>query len=341
MSALTLESGDRSLLLAWDRPETFGSALERYEVECREAGAAAWESYPAVGPDRTETSVVGLAAARSYECRVRAVTAAGIGDWVVGAGTVGGPPQSPVSITVEPRDGGGRATVVPGPDGGAEIIGYRVACAEVDPPGPAREVGTTPDGDAILLAGLVNATPHQCSAVAVNRFGESDPSPLSNRFVPCGSLLECNPWLVWLIGLLLGLLLLALAWLLLKAFRDRLRPFITAEVDGLPPENVGRGPTVHIDLLRNARGDVTQIAPAGPGAELTVTYRGSDRFAVLTPNGDEVQLESGQPGQIVDSSGALHQLTLRGYRSMPVDDAAFDDVATNQSEGWPTEERSR
>lgn len=327
--SVSVATGDRSVRISWRRPMT-EVPLDRYDLQCRTVGAASWQAYPEIRPDATETTIDGLEAMSEYECQIRAVSTAGISGWAGDTATVAGPPAAPVSITVEARDAGGFAVVVPGPDGGSAITGYEVACQRSGDPSTLQPVETAADGTGIVLASLTNEVPYECAASAVNRYGVGPASVLSAPFTPCGSILQCVPWLTPLLILLLGLLLAALAFWLLRWYANRLRPWITAEVDDLPAELLGRGPIVHMDLIRNARGMVTQVSPSAPGAELSVTYLGGDRFTAGTALGEPVELQDGFPTAIVDGTGSSHRLTVRAYREAPVDDPAFagDDSAS-------------
>ena len=59
--------------------------------------------------------------------------------------------------------------------------------------------GAGPD-PTVVVAGLTNGETFQCVAYAENGAGRSAASPVSASFTPCGGLLGCNPWIVFVLA---------------------------------------------------------------------------------------------------------------------------------------------
>ena len=80
----TVESGSLSLRVTWTTPQTDVN-ISRYEVQYRRSGTTSWSSAtPLSGsPPATSTVLTGLDAGTEYNIRVRAVSAAGAGEWSV------------------------------------------------------------------------------------------------------------------------------------------------------------------------------------------------------------------------------------------------------------------
>ena len=80
----TVESGSLSLRVTWTTPQTDVN-ISRYEVQYRISGTTSWSSAtPLSGsPPATSTFLTGLDAGTEYNIRVRAVSAAGAGEWSV------------------------------------------------------------------------------------------------------------------------------------------------------------------------------------------------------------------------------------------------------------------
>ena len=80
----TVESGTSALRVTWTTPQTDVN-ISRYEVQYRRSGTTSWSSATplSVSPPATSTVLTGLDAGTEYNIRVRAVSAAGAGEWSV------------------------------------------------------------------------------------------------------------------------------------------------------------------------------------------------------------------------------------------------------------------
>ena len=80
----TVESGASALRVTWTTPQS-DVAISQYQVQYRRNETTSWSSAtPLSGsPPATSTVLTGLDAGTEYNVRVRAVSAAGAGEWSV------------------------------------------------------------------------------------------------------------------------------------------------------------------------------------------------------------------------------------------------------------------
>ena len=179
--------------------------------------------------------------------------------------------------------GDAEATVSVAAIDAAPVRAYRFECsADNGATWPAAADSST--GAATVVGPLVNGTEHVCRAFAGNERGTSPASLFSDPFRPCGSLVECNPALLPAAGALLALVLILLVVALLAWWRSRTRAWVSATVDDFDPVNLGRGPSVGLNFVRDASGGAIQHVVRGSGSrsDVGITYRGGDRFAIKT-----------------------------------------------------------
>jgi Fibronectin type III domain len=308
--------GDSSVDLRWTEPADVGtSPVEGYQARCTPSAGGE----PVQSDVVTETSVVveGLANGAEYRCEVATVRGGVPGAWTPASGvlTPFGPPPAPNKPNVQPQDRSALITVTIPAE--APVTGIAYECS---PDGGRtwavrREFEGGPQ--AAEVNALTNGVEYVCRAIASNAAGVGAPSPHSDAFKPCSGLVECNPLVVPIFGLLLAALALALGWLLWRWYASR-RVWITAQVDNFYTVTLGRGPSVGMSFARPGRyREPTGVTPAeGREAEVRITYKGSDRFEVRS--GDSRQRATvGRVVQVVDAKGVAHRVVLGAYDEEP------------------------
>ena len=165
--ALTLTSGDRSLVVDFTPGGDGGSALTR--IEYRVDGGA-WVD---TGSSSSTFTIGGLVNGQNYDIRVRAVNALGDGDE---AGPVSGAPRtlagSPRSIAAVAGDGSASITwSAPSDDGGAPVTGYVATLYDQSTAGIAVASCTTTGPTTCDIAGLDNGTTLHVAVVAITAAG--------------------------------------------------------------------------------------------------------------------------------------------------------------------------
>jgi hypothetical protein len=164
------------------------------------------------------------------------------------------------------------------------------------------------------IGNLTNGVEYVCRAFAANAVGTSDPSELSDAVRPCGSIVECNPIALPILGgfgvVALGGLLAALVAL----YREGRRGYVVAVVDVIHTANLGNGSRIGIGFVRDGpRGEVTGIvADPGRRAEVRIRQRRGDRFEV-TDRDKRYVTASGDAVVVIDSKGVRHQVILRRF----------------------------
>ena len=222
-----------------------------------------------------------------------------------------GPPAAPLGVSVEAGDRAATLRVAPGPDGGS-TTSYSVECStdggSTWQPAPTAEV----TGDAVAVGGLVNGSKYRCRVSAENSHGLSAASPVSSAFTPCGSLFECQPFLLPVIVVLIGGGVLALLAGIILWSRSPRRRHITVELDDFGRTYLGRGPSVGASLLRDGRGRVRGLMPGDRKSEIIVRHLGRDRFTVTTA-GRSTEVLTGEPATVLDDRGVSHQFVVRHW----------------------------
>ena len=113
--------------------------------------------------------------------------------------------------------------------------------------------GAGPD-PTVVVAGLTNGETFQCVAYAENGAGRSDASPVSASFTPCGGLLGCNPWIVFVLAGIVAAMLAVAALLYTRRYQRRNRVWVTAQVDGGENRPLGWGPEIGVRLIEEEAG---------------------------------------------------------------------------------------
>jgi hypothetical protein len=344
--SIQLAAKNGSIAVTWLPPHDEGtSPIEDYAVQCRPSSGGPWVGSTEGVSTATSAVVDHLTNGTSYGCEVAAVSGIGSGEWAESPATampIAPPaprtvPAAPAKPTAEAGDKSARLTL---PTAGvANVSGYRYECStDGGATWPVRQDVPSVD-PATQIASLTNGASYVCRAFAENPVGLSGSSSVSDAFRPCGSLFECNPVLPPILGLL-GLLLLALLLAaLLRWWTGRSKRWITADVDGLPPVLLGRGPLVGLALVRNpGRGTLSDVMPdPTPTADMRIRFFGGDRFEVKT-DAASVNARTGQSVVVSDTDGTPHDVTLRAFSRPPETNAGEIDQPTwgaaAASDGW-------
>jgi hypothetical protein len=313
---VTLTPGDGRIEVAWTVPAMTAEPIVDYRIRCR-LGEGEWtESGEGVSLE-TSAVVEGLTNGTAYECAVAAVDATSEGSWTAAPTTATpvGRPAAPGKPAVEALD---RAVRIQVPAADASLVsGYRYECS--DDKGrtwPARIDVAASGITTAEIGNLTNTVEYVCRAFAANAAGLSDPSETSDVVRPCGSLLECNPGIPPILGLLGFLSLGGLLAALLALYLGRTRGYVVAVVDFVHTTNLGHGSRLGIGFVRSwPRGPVTGIVADRTGsADVRIRHRGGDRFEVTDRVNHYVAI-SGQPVITTDSLGVRHQVVLTRFRT--------------------------
>ena len=312
--------GDGDIQVSWLPPTDSGSSpVADYQIRCRPTDGGDWIGSSEGVSVETSATVRPLENNVAHTCEVAAVNAAGAGqptESSASATPFGRPDVPPAPLGVA---GDGSAQIsVPQWDGESTVDSYSYECSNDTGATWTQPTTVQATGSATLLNGLANGTEYRCRVTAANERGASDASPLSNAFLPCGSLFECNRALLPIIGTLLALILLALLFLVARWWTARTRAFISVQVDEMDTVNLSRGPDVGLGLIRSSNGAITDAVSDRTGAaELRVRYRGGHRFDV-THAGGHVEARAGTPFEFVDENGESHTAVFRATSSPSV-----------------------
>jgi hypothetical protein len=309
-----LSPGDGRIGVNWVAPATTPAPIVDYRTRCR-SGEGEWTDSNEGTSLETSAVVEGLTNGIAYECEVMAIDATSEGSWTA-ASTIATPvgrPPPPGRPAVQALDGGVRIQV-PAADSSL-VSDYRFECS-------GDEGRTWPTGVDVAASGvasgeirnLMNGTAYVCRAFAANAAGVSDPSEVSDVVRPCASLLECNPVVTPLLGILGFVLLGGLLAAIVALYRDRTRGYVVAVVDVVHTANLGYGSRLGIRFVRaQPRGTVTGIvSDRSRSADLRIRHRRGDHFEV-TDRAVSYVTTSGQPVTIVDPLGVRHQVVLRRF----------------------------
>ena len=131
------------------------------------------------------------------------------------------------------------------------------------------------------IGNVPNGMDYVCRAFALNAAGLSDPSEPSDAVRLCGSLLDCNPVLRPVLGIL-GFLAVTGVLLTLLALYRRTRGYVVAVVDVVHTANLGHGSRLGIAFVRTRPGGpVTGIAAdRGRNPDVRIRWLRGNRFEV-------------------------------------------------------------
>jgi hypothetical protein len=247
-------------------------------------------------------------------CEVAAVGETGQGPWTPASATIMpiGRPAIPSKPTVAAIDRGVQLSI--GAVNPAAVSEVHYECsADGGKTWTSRvdiKVGSNTDAQ---INNLTNGTSYVCRAVAANAIGQSDASPVSDAFKPCGGLLECNGLLAPLVGILGVVLALALIAVIAAFIRERRRGYVLAVVDVIHTANIGRGGRLGIGFVRapNSRVITDIVAEPWKSADVRIRQLSNDRFQVTDTAGKRV-VNSGE-AVVVVVGGIRHELVLRAF----------------------------
>ena len=301
-----LTPGDGRIEVAWSAPLEPTAPIVDYRVRCRSGEGISLE---------TSAVVEGLTNGSAYECEVAVVDATSDGPFKSASATATpvGIPAAPAKPAVTALD---RAVRIEVPEIDPALVSeYRFECsADQGTTWPAQVQVASSGITAAQIGSLTNGVDYVCRAFAANAAGTSDPSVVSDVVRPCGSLVECNPIALPILG---GLGALALGGLLaagVALYREGRRGYVVAVVDVVHTANLGNGSRLGISFVRDGpRGEVTGIV-ANPGrrAEVRIRHRRGDRFEVADKS-NRYLTASGETLVVVDSTGVRHQVILRRF----------------------------
>jgi hypothetical protein len=316
VSGIRLTPGDGRVEVAWAAPAAPAAPIVDYTVRCR-TGEGDWiESKEGLSVDPTAT-VEGLTNGLPYHCEVAAIGPTSAGAWTAASTSVTpeGRPAAPSKPTVESMDRGVQISVAAVQGG---VSSYHYECSGDNGATWPAEVDAASNNSTTTVGNLTNDVTYVCRAFAVNAIGVSDASPVSDAVRPCGSVLQCNPLFVPMLGglgLLLGGGLLAA---FVALYRGRSRGYVIAVVDVVHTANIGHGTNLGIAFVRDpATRRVTGIvAERGRRADVRIRQLRGGRFLVRDKTGKRVA-ENGQAVVVADSAGVRHGLVLQAFATNP------------------------
>lgn len=319
---ITLTPGDGRVEVTWTAPLTPPATIVDYRVRCR-SGEGSWIESEEGASLATAAVVEGLTNGSAYECEVAVVDATADGPWKAAPATATpvGRPAAPAKPSVTALD---RAVRIEVPQVDPALVSeYRFECSADEGTTWPAQIQVAAGVTATEIGNLTNGVEYVCRAYAANAAGTSEPSVVSDAVRPCGSLVECNPIALPILG---GLGALALGGLLaafVALYREGRRGYVVAVVDVIHTANLGNGSRLGIGFVREGpRGEVTGIvANPGRGAEIRIRQRRGDRFEV-TDRAKRHVIASGDPVVVVDSQGIRHHVVLRRFSTVTATAAA-------------------
>jgi hypothetical protein len=310
-----LTPGDGRIEINWTAPALPPAPIVDYRVRCRSGDGEWTESDEGTSLDTTAV-IDGLSNGQAYECEVMAVDETGDGAWIGAPATATpvGIPPAPVKPAVQPLNQAVRIEV-PAADP-ALVTDYRYECSGDGGATWPSAVEVTASGvTAAQVDGLTNGVAYVCRAFAANPAGVSGASVVSDAVRPCGSVTDCNPIVMPVLGIVGAVLLAALLAVLLAFYRDRTRGYVVAVVDVVHSANLGYGSKLGMRFIRDEPGAQVSgvVSDRSRKADIRIRHLGGDRFQVTDRKG-RYETSSGEPVIATDSSGLRHQIVLRRFR---------------------------
>src|SRR3954452_7416520 len=315
--AIALAAGDGTIKVNWIAGATStapGAAkVDGFRVRCR-SGKGDWiESADGISTGGSAV-VAGLTNGQTYRCEVASLSGKVQGAWTTATSAVTplGKPAAPAKPSVAALNHGVRVQV-PAVDS-SQVSGFRYECSSDGGSTWTAPVqaGST-DVTTAEIGNLTNGAEYVCRAAAVNAAGVSGPSLLSDAVRPCGSLLECQPALQPVVGILGVVLVVGLLAAAMAIYRSRGGGYVVAVVDGVHSANLGSGSKLGVTFVRSVpHGPFTGIVPdRGPKADIRVRRRGGGRFDVSNGT-DRVEASDGVPA-VISVYGIRHEIVLRAF----------------------------
>jgi hypothetical protein len=317
IAGIRLTPGDARIEVAWTPAATTNAPIVDYAVRCR-AGEDDWiESKEGVSLT-PEATVDGLVNGTEYRCEVAAVGPDSEGAWTP-AGTAVTPvgrPAPPAQPLVEAMNGA-VGVKVPADDA-ATVSSYHVECSPDNGATWPNGTDVAPGTTTAAIGNLTNGVDYLCRAFAANAAGVSDPSPLSAAVRPCGSLIECNPIVLPIVGILGVVGAVGLLAVFVALYRGRTHGYVVAVVDIVHTANIGHGSTLGIGFERSpdTRNVTGIVADKGRQADIRIRRLRGGRFAIKDRTGKRIATD-GEPVVVSDSLGGRHSLVLHAFATNP------------------------
>jgi hypothetical protein len=312
---IQLTARDAAVELTWAPPVAASASapVVDYRARCR-AGAGEWiEAKEGVSLE-TRAIVDGLTNGVAYRCEVAAVGSASEETWTAATTAVApmGRPEAPGKPSVEASDRSLRIRVTP--DAAPGVSAYRYECSGDGGVTWSRAVEVGSVDTTAHIGSLTNGMQYICRAYAANATGLSEASAVSDAVMPCGSLVECNPLLRPILGILGVVLAGGLLAVFVALYRERRRGYVVAVVDVIHVANLGHGSRLGIEFVRDpdSRRVTGIVAARGPKPDIRIRQLHGGRFEVTDRTGRHVTT-AGEPIIAADGKGGRHQLVLRAF----------------------------
>ncbi len=308
--------GDSVVEVSWRAPADIQTLpVDDYLVRCAPtAGGDAVELTVA----STETTVVveGLANGVEYGCQVAAVRGGVAGESLAAdPATPFGPPPAPSKPLVEALNTGARLAVAM--PAAAPVDGFTYECSSDGGATWAVQREVVGASTIIDVAGLTNGIEYVCRLFAANASGISEASPLTDLFRPCGGLIDCNPFVLPLLGVFVFLILAYLVFALFRWYGGR-QVYVTAQVDQFRSVSLGRGPRVGMKFVKRGPSNALAgiVRADGRDADVRIRYAGGEKFEVRSGK-VRVKTPYGRQVQVRDRDGATHNVVFRAFDEPP------------------------
>ena len=177
-TALLAVGGVESAALTWTAPTlTGGSPITDYVVEYSVVGTSTWTTFADGTSTSTTATVTGLTNGRTYQFRVRAVSAGGIGESSLTASAPVGVPGVPTNLAATPLAASVRLTwTAPTQNGGSSISDYVIESSDDSGETWTTFADSTSTSTSATVTGLTNGESYWFRVSASNALGTGAPS---------------------------------------------------------------------------------------------------------------------------------------------------------------------
>ncbi|MFM9137433.1 MAG: fibronectin type III domain-containing protein, partial [Actinomycetota bacterium] len=177
-TALLAVGGVESAALTWTAPTlTGGSPITDYVVEYSVVGTSTWTTFADGTSTSTTATVTGLTNGRTYQFRVRAVSAGGTGESSLTASAPVGVPGVPTNLAATPLAASVRLTwTAPTQNGGSSIADYVIESSDDLGETWTTFADSTSTSTSATVTGLTNGESYWFRVSASNALGTGAPS---------------------------------------------------------------------------------------------------------------------------------------------------------------------
>ena len=250
-------------------------------------------------------------------------------------------PGAVQNIQLTAQDGAILLTWGPPISTSAPIVGYRARCRAGDGDWIEADEAVSLNTTA-TVEGLTNGTEYRCEVAAMGAASEGTWTAATTAVTPmarvlvtptpsaavadpnptCGSLLECNPLLQPLLGIVLAVALgSGLLALFFAFYRRPSRGYVVAVIDGLYSANLGQGSRLGIAFERDPQTKrVVGIVADGAKPDIRIRRLRGGRFEVTDRVGSRVA-PAGETVPVV-AGGGRHALELQAFATNPASAAS-------------------